>query len=393
VRISVVRPGDLGPSEIASWRSMQRSTSSLGNPFLSPEFAIAVDQFRPDARVAVLSDGPSIAGFFPFERRSLGSGVPIAAGLTDCQGLIHTPGLEWDPRQLLRACRLSAWRFDHLVAGQGPFEKYRAETMQSPVIDLTGGFDSYYRKVAVKSPQLRRNVERKARKLAREVGELRFVPDSSDISVLRTLMALKSDQYRRTAQVDVFARPWITGLIETLFASNGSHFSGLLSVQYAGDVPLAAHFGLRCGPVLAHWFPVYDTRFSRYSPGMILHLRLAEVAPGLGIRLIDMGTGTKRYKEELKTGDICVGTGVVTRRSPLAAAHKARDAAGQWAVRTIKGYPHLFAAAVSLRRAYRQARNELRPCSVPELPTASPPHVPPSSSARPSLPEQGHEIL
>jgi CelD/BcsL family acetyltransferase involved in cellulose biosynthesis len=353
---------------------MQRTTSSLGNPFLSPEFAIAVGQFRPDARVAVLGDGPSIVGFFPFERRSLGSGVPIAAGLTDCQGLIHTPGLEWDPRQLLRACQLSAWRFDHLAAGQGPFEMYRADTMQSPVIDLTGGFDSYYRKVAVKSPQLRRNVERKARKLAREVGELRFVPDSSDISVLRTLMALKSDQYRRTAQVDVFARPWVTGLIETLFASKGSHFSGLLSVQYAGDIPVAAHFGLRCGPVLAHWFPVYDTRFSSYSPGMILHLRLAEFAPGLGIRLIDMGTGAKRYKEELKTGDICVGIGVVTRRSPLAAAHKARDAAGQWAVRTIKGYPHLFAAAASLRRAYRQARNALQPCSVAELPTTSPPN-------------------
>jgi CelD/BcsL family acetyltransferase involved in cellulose biosynthesis len=393
MRISVVRPGDLGPDDIASWRTMQRATTSLANPFLSPEFAIAVGRFRPAARVAVLSDGPSIAGFFPFEHRRLGSGVPIAAGLTDCQGLVHTPGLEWDARQLLRACGLSVWQFDHLADGQRPFEMYRVDTVPSPVIDLTGGFESYYQKIAVKSPQLCRNMERKARKLAREVGELRFVPDSRDISVLRALMALKSDQYRRTAQVDIFARPWIAGLVETLFATNGSHFSGLLSVQYAGDVPVAAHFGLRCGPVLAHWFPVYDTRFSRYSPGIILHLRLAEATHSTGVRLIDMGTGAKRYKEELKSGDIFVGNGVVTRRSPLAAAHKARSVAGQWAVRTIKDYPHLFAAAASLRRHYRRARRAPQPSSVPRSPTASAPYVRALSTPRQSLPEQGHEIL
>jgi len=77
---------------------MLRKTDSLASPFLCPEFAVAVDRFCPNARVAVLADGPDIVGFFPFQRRRLGVGVPIGYGINDCQGLIHAPGVEWDPR-------------------------------------------------------------------------------------------------------------------------------------------------------------------------------------------------------------------------------------------------------------------------------------------------------
>ncbi len=73
---------------------VQAGTDALANPFLSPEFTVAVGRQRPGARVAVLADGPAITGFLPFERRRLGLGVPIAAGLTDCQGLIHAPGMD-----------------------------------------------------------------------------------------------------------------------------------------------------------------------------------------------------------------------------------------------------------------------------------------------------------
>jgi CelD/BcsL family acetyltransferase involved in cellulose biosynthesis len=101
MQISIVRPGDLGLDDIAAWRAMQRCTPALANPFLSLEFAIAAALFRPEARVGVLTDGASTVGFFPFERRRLGVGVPIAPGLTDCQGLVHAPGAEWDVRELL----------------------------------------------------------------------------------------------------------------------------------------------------------------------------------------------------------------------------------------------------------------------------------------------------
>ena len=65
---------------------MRRPTGSLASPFLCPEFAVAVGRVRPDARVALLADGPDIVGFFPFQRRRLGVGVPIGAGREQLSG-------------------------------------------------------------------------------------------------------------------------------------------------------------------------------------------------------------------------------------------------------------------------------------------------------------------
>jgi CelD/BcsL family acetyltransferase involved in cellulose biosynthesis len=354
VQISVVRPGELGPGEIAAWHSMQCQTRSLVNPFLCPEFAIAVDKFSDGARVAVLMDGPAIVGFFPFERRRLGVGVPIGAGLNDCEGVIHAPGVEWDPGELLRACKLAVWQFDHLVAGQRPFERYVAGVAPSPVIDLTDGFAVYQKRLSEKSPQFCKDVARKARKLEREVGQLRFEADSRDVACLRTLLKWKSDQYRRSGRVDNFGRRWVVELIEYLFTTHSDQFGGLLSVLYAGEGPVAAHFGLRCGDVLAHWFPAYDTRFGKQSPGLIQHLRMAEETAALGVHIIDMGKGSGRYKQTLKSRDLLVAQGMASRGSLLARPHRLRKDLSSWARRQVKQHPPLFHATEKVLLRYNR---------------------------------------
>jgi CelD/BcsL family acetyltransferase involved in cellulose biosynthesis len=371
VRISVVRPAELGPAEIAAWHAMQVTTLSLASPFLSPEFAVAVGTFRPDARVAVLADGPDIVGFFPFEKRRWGVGEPIGAGLSDCQGLIHAPALEWDPRELLRACRISAWNFDHLVAGQRPFERYQAARAASPVIDLTDGFEAYHAMLRARSRQFCSGVARKSRKLGREAGDVRFVLDSRDGSALRTFMSWKSDQYRRTGRGDRFDKRWIVELIDLLFSTHTAAFSGQFSCLHAGEELVAAHFGVRAGHVLADWFPAYATGFASYSPGLIMHLRMAEEAAASGVRQIDLGKGAKRYKEALKTGDIFVAEGIVTGRSVLAAASWARRYPALWAVRQVRQHPPLFHAVDRLLVRYGQIRSSLRP----------PPAMPPQDAA------------
>ena len=361
MQISVVHPGDLGWAELAAWHAMQRDTPALASPFLSPEFAVAVGTFRPGARVAVLADGGHPAGFFPFEKRRWGVGEPIGAGLSDCQGLVHVPGLEWDPRQLLRACGISVWNFDHLIAGQQPFERYQAATAASPVIDLTDGFEAYHAMLRARSRQLSANVARKARKMGREVGEVRFELDSRDACALRTFMYWKSEQYRRTGRADRFDKRWIVELIDLLFSIRSDAFSSQFSCLYAGDELVAAHFGLRSQHVLADWFPAYATGFGSYSPGLIMHLRLAEEAAESGIRQIDLGKGAKRYKEALKTGDLFVGEGIVTGRSVVAAAGWTRRYPAMWAVRKVRQHPPLFDAVDGLLRRYGQVRSSLRP--------------------------------
>jgi CelD/BcsL family acetyltransferase involved in cellulose biosynthesis len=328
----------MGSAEIAAWQSMQRATPSLASPFLSPEFAVAVGRFWPQAQVAVLTEGQSIAGFFPFERRQLSVGVPICGWLNPTQGVIHAPGVEWNPRELLRGCRLSAWRFDNLVAGQLPFEPYRVGTVPAPVIDLADGFDAYYAKLRAKSPHFCKELARKTRKLARDVGELRFVADSRDTTVIRTLMAWKSERYSRPGCVDRFERR--VGLADALLATRGDHVSGLLSVLYAGDQPIAAQFGLRAGTLLIGWFIGYDSRFGQYSPGLIQLTQMVEELAAAGIRTIHMGK-SQRYKETLKNHDIFVGEGIVTGRSVLGAAHRVRSASTLWA----RQHPRFYHAA------------------------------------------------
>jgi CelD/BcsL family acetyltransferase involved in cellulose biosynthesis len=352
VQISVTRPSELGPGELAAWHSMQRQTRSLANPFLCPEFAIAVDKFRQEARVAVLTDGPEIVGFFPFERRRFKVGVPIGAGLNDCEGLIHAPAVEWEPRELLRACKLAVWQFDHLAEGQRPFESYAVSVAPSPAIDLSEGFAAYQKKLCMKSPQFCRDVARKARRLEREAGELRFEVDSRDSALLRTLLGWKSDQYHRSGRVDNFGRKWIVDLIDYLFSTHGDRFDGLLSVLYAGETPVAAHFGLRYGHVLAHWFPAYDTRFGRQSPGLIQHLRMAEETAAIGVDLIDMGKGSGRYKQTLKSRDLLVAQGMATGGPLLAGPHRMRSGLSRWVRRQVKQHPPLFRAAEKMLRRY-----------------------------------------
>jgi CelD/BcsL family acetyltransferase involved in cellulose biosynthesis len=334
---------------------MQAATGSLANPFLCPEFAVAAGRAFPGARVAVLTDGPQLAGFFPFQQRRLGVGVPIGSPTNNCQGLIHATGAEWGVRELLRACNLSVWQFDCLAEGQRPFEHCVAAVKPSPVIDLADGFAAYQEKLRVKSPKFWKELTRRTRNLQREAGELRLVADCRDLAELRVLMRWKSDQYRRTGWIDVFGRPWIVDFIDDLFSTHTDQFGGMLSVLYAGRTPVATAFGLRAGHFYAGCYPAYDPRFSRHSPGLILYLRRAEEAAALGIRLIDMGKGPEPHKQTLKNHDLLVGEGMAARGPLLAAAHRARVGAVSWAGPQIRRHPHLFDAADRILRHYGRA--------------------------------------
>ena len=89
--IVIVRPEDLGESEISRWRELQEANPSLDNPFLSVEFTLAMGRLRDDVRVAVIQDNNTITGFFPYERHSFGIGKPLGGFLTTCHGLIRPP--------------------------------------------------------------------------------------------------------------------------------------------------------------------------------------------------------------------------------------------------------------------------------------------------------------
>ncbi|MEE1929245.1 GNAT family N-acetyltransferase [Streptomyces sp. TRM 70351] len=364
--IDICEPGDLAAADLAAWAALQERAAregagQLANPFLSPEFTLAVGRVRRGVRVAVIREQGgregAFEGFFPYQRSAFGVGRAVGLGLSDCQGVVHRPGFTCDARELLRACGLAVWEFDHLAAGPQPFARFASSAHASPVIDVAGGPRAFWDGLRERSPGFTRRTLSKERKLGREAGEVVYVHDERDPRVLRTLLAWKSAQYRRTGRSDRFARPWIVELVERLFHTSAGSCAGRLSVLYAGGRPVAAHFGLRSRTTLATWFPAYDPAFARYSPGLVLHLRLAEAAAAEGLRHVDMGRGDKRYKDALKSGDLTVYEGWAARRHPVALGHRARRAPVRALRHLVVSRPELFAPADRLLKRWGAMRS------------------------------------
>ncbi|MGW8063518.1 GNAT family N-acetyltransferase [Streptomyces ziwulingensis] len=352
----VLRPEELGEGEREHWRELRARSTAPRNPFMEPEFTDAVGRVRPRARVAVVYDGGDIAGFLPYERGPLGQGRAIGLGVSDCQGAVLRPGLVPDTRRLLRACSLSSFAFDNLEADQGLFVPAAAEEHATYVIDVAKGYEAYESVLRARSPKFLKTTLAKERRLGRQVGGVRFVFDERDPAALRTLMEWKSAQYRRTGRRDRFAQEWISRLVARLAGTRAPGCTGTLSVLYAGGRPAAAHFGLRSATVLACWFPAYDPDLAKYSPGLVLHLRMAEAAAAEGIGMLDMGRGAAEYKDALKTGELPVYEGAAARPGTGAALHRFGREPARRARGFVRRRPRLASLAVRTSRGVARLR-------------------------------------
>ncbi|MCX5202203.1 GNAT family N-acetyltransferase [Streptomyces sp. NBC_00237] len=360
--ITVHRPGELTAADRAAWTAMQskahlHGSPELANPFLSPEFALALGRCRRGVRIGVVREDGEAAAFFAYQRSVTGVGRALGLGVSDSQGIVHRPGFTWDAQRLLRACGLAVWEFDHLAQGQAGFESGATGRFASPVIDTLDGYDAYLDHLRVHAPKFLKTTLAKERRLRRRVGEVRYVHDERDPEMLATLMRWKSAQYRRTGRSDRFAQDWITRLVEQLFHTRTESFTGLLSVLYADGRPIAAHFGPRSERIIANWFPAYDPEFAKYSPGLLMQLKIAESAASEGIAYIDLGRGQKEYKDSLKTREIQVCEGWVMRRHPVAFGHRAHRAPVRALRNTVVERPELFEPADKLLKRIGEIRS------------------------------------
>ncbi len=307
----------MGTAEIAAWESLQASAPSCQSPFLSPHFALAVDDARGDALVAIVRDGERAACFLPFHRTVTRRGRPIGTKLNDAQGAIADPALSWSAVELLRGAGLRSFGFDHLVPGQAQLDGYVRFTEPSPVLDLSGGFDAYVERQRALGRGGPRDAMTKRRRLERRAS-VRVVIDERDPGVLRELFRLKSGQFRATGAVDALGIGWVAATLERLADMRTEHFSGLVSALYADDALIAVHLGLRHRGTLHYWFPAYDPEWSRYSPGSVLLLEMAEAMASEGVDTFDLGKGREGYKERFAGGDYPVGGGSIELGGPPA---------------------------------------------------------------------------
>jgi CelD/BcsL family acetyltransferase involved in cellulose biosynthesis len=314
MRVRLTRPAALEPSHLHQWRQLQADHPALDRPFFCPEYLATLAEVRSDLEVAVLESGGRVAGFFPFHRLREGTGRPPGLRICDFQGLVAPPDLQVDPEMLLRECGLHSWTFDHLLEEQVAFRPWHLSRRASPYIDLSRGYDGYLAERKAAGANWVSQVPRKARKFAREVGELRFEYDDPDRSVLVQLLHWKSEQRRQTVTYDVLEQPWVTASLERFLGVRGPGFACVVSALYAGPHLVAAHLGLRSRRTLHLWFPAFNREFEAYSPGLLLFTELFRAAAACGIERVDLGKGSERYKQSMASASTCVAEGGVETR-------------------------------------------------------------------------------
>lgn len=343
---NVVPGGSLAEEELACWSSLQQANESLASPFFSPAFTSIVAAARDDVSVAVLNEGEEPRGFFPFQRGRFGAGHPVGSILSDYQGAIVADDARWDAKALIRACGLSSWEFAHAVASQRPLTPFRHGTHESLLIDVSRSFDTYLSELRLHHGDSFRHLQRMMRKFEREHGELRFVQHSDDSEILATLLAWKSAQYKHTGAADILQREWVCEVLRGVHRWQSPDFAGVLSTIGTATRPMAIHLGLRSGSVLHSWFAAYDPAFAKYSPGLIVLLKIAEGAQGSRVRTIDLGYGDYAFKRLLTTHTAALMQGSVETPSLAATAMRAR--------RALRSVVRRTGMAPSARRLARQ---------------------------------------
>lgn len=304
-RFKLLKWRDLPRPERGAWTAFRAADPTLRSPYFDPAFLDVLDRVRPDLEVMAVETGGAPVGFLPLHRSSLGGAAPAAGPLSDWHGFVAEPGFRPPLDEGLRAVGLARFRFDSALpalAGEG------ATIRGAYALDLRQGFDAYRDRRRAGAGKAWRSLASRERRLGETV---RVVADDRSPETLRTLLAWKSAQYRRSGQFDLFTRDWIVRLVEALAGTQEGGFRGRVSSLWIGDRLAAAHFGMQSGGVLHYWFPAYDAAMAEHAPGLLLLTGLARQADAEGITEIDLGKGDYRFKREFADPGQPAAEGVV----------------------------------------------------------------------------------
>jgi CelD/BcsL family acetyltransferase involved in cellulose biosynthesis len=355
MKIDICRPCELSDTHVAKWHEFQQADEGLQNPFLSVEFARAVDLCRPDARVVVVEDGGDVVAFLPLSITKGSIARPIAPGFCDLQAIVHDPRWEANLLDVFHRSNLNAYIFDyHLGAQVQSLSGVRRS--QNWLIDLSEGQDAYFGWLEEHHHNFFAKIRRNLRRLQRATGELEFRYDTASASDLQALMRLKSDQCQRLGWRDISAVTWVRNLVDQLLDTRAPWLTGTMSTLVADGSVISAEFCLRSRAVLAGWFMAYDVSFEARSPGLVGLYKLIEALSGTEVRHIDLGKGVEEFKRHVSNGTIEVAEVSITGSRPLGLLVGATSKVS-YALRT--EYPTLETKARQYVRQWRQHRSHV----------------------------------
>jgi CelD/BcsL family acetyltransferase involved in cellulose biosynthesis len=252
-------------------------------------------------------------GLFAYERHKPWQATPISGHFSDRQDILIPSNLSLDLRELLASCRLSKFQFDHLPVGMAEIQTIQHLTDPAYVVSMADGFSSYWERMQLSHRGWCQQLERKKRKLSREVGPLRFELHTDSATVLEALIEWKRGQIVAAGLKDVFGSAMSKALLCETIKEQSHDFSGWLSALYAGDQLIAILLGQRSQHVLNAWIPTHHPQFSNYSPGALLHLELLRRCADEAVTVIDLGRGENPLKMRLANDSQLMAIGSLHR--------------------------------------------------------------------------------
>ena len=288
---------DLTSELCQQWGVFRDSSIAYESPFFSPRYSQVVGQVRPKSKIAILHSGGKIVGFLPFEFAHRKMIEPIGKAFNDAHGVICNASDSFTYCDALNSIGVKSYRFHALAGPCGGSEPYVMGQSPSFLANLEAHPEGYVQFLEASRATITKQ-RRKTKKMSKDLGPVRLELDCRDERAFERLIQLKREQYHRTFIYDILGVPWAKEMLRTLWTENENSCRGLLSVLYAGDTMIAAHYGMLEGSLLHYWFPVYDPQYHLYSPGTAMFLEIANLAPSLGIKKIDLGYGDQPYKHK-----------------------------------------------------------------------------------------------
>ncbi len=294
---NVIAASELTGSLAMRWESIRSRSTAFATPFQSSRFVQTVGSLRSRAKVAVFLRCGDAIGFLPFESLDAHTIEPIGKAYNDAHGILCDPSQPIDYLDALRTLGVKCYRFHALSGPSVGADGFILGMVPSFLANLEAHSEGYVNYLEATRETIYKQ-RRKTKKLVRDLGPLRLELDCHDHNELEKLISLKRSQYQRSYIFDLLGIDWPQQMLRTLWQDRNQACRGLLSVLYAGDTMVAAHYGLLERGILHYWFPVFDPAYHQYSPGTAIFLEIANQADRLGIKKIDLGYGDQPYKHK-----------------------------------------------------------------------------------------------
>jgi CelD/BcsL family acetyltransferase involved in cellulose biosynthesis len=290
------------------WEHCVTHEKRCGSPCFSPTF---VEAFHAVGRkveiLSILHEG-EVVGLLPLERDFWNMSQPVGKSLADFQGVISCQPLNLPWSDMLRACGLRGWKYATNIDVQTAPGKLR--TWMSPVLDLSNGFEQYCRGRKAAGSETVEKSQQKMRAWQR-TGNVRFDLRNNSAEQLAQLFTWKQQQYQ-ARNLSVPLENWkVPQLWRYWIDHRTDHFEGFLSALWWNDQPTALAYSIRHGSSAHCAFIAYDRTYSKYSPGLLLLLKLAEGLASEGVYELHLGRGEERFKSSLATHAWEVAEGVI----------------------------------------------------------------------------------